>query len=414
MPVLIGFLCVCCLVLSSCSSENSAPYVCQDQLGCLIIEKNDPVKLVSMQALSGPLATLGQEYARALELAVADGYEQIHGHPVTVTFEDSGCSREGGFIAAKKTVADPDIAAVHGTSCSISSVPAAEILSQAGMVLVSGASTAPSLTQSGGEKGQYWQPGFFRTVPNDQDQAVAAAHFVSKHLNLSRAAVVSDGDPYTTGLVSAFSREFASLGGEVVFEDQVNRGDKNMKPILEAVSWSQADILFMPLFPEEGRHILEQKDQVPGMQDMIFLGADGLLNAVFVQSVGPEAKGLYLTGPHIPENQEYLDLQQRYADISKEFPQGSYITHNYDAAVLLLRALERSAHKRANGSLVIGRQKLRDEIAATRNMHGITGTISCNDFGDCGVSRYKLVRLDEPGAEYEKTHKNIIATYTAP
>lgn len=413
MRCLIGLLCMYCVVLLSCASEKAVPYECEDPLGCLIIEQNEPVKVVSMQALSGPLATLGQEYARALELAAADINGQIHGHPVVLITEDSGCSREAGFVAAKKTASDPDIAAVHGTTCSISSVPASEILSQAGMVLISGASTAPSLTELNKKKGEYWQPGFFRTVPNDQYQAVAAAHFVYKDLNLSRAAVVSDGDPYTTGLVSAFSHEFTALGGEVVFEGQVNRGDRNMKPLLEAVSWSEADILFMPLFPEEGRHILEQKGRIQGMENMIFLGADGLLNAVFVESTGPEAKGLYLTGPHIPENQAYLDFELRYTDRFGSFPEGTYITHNYDAAVLLLSALERSAHKTENGSLVIGRQKLRDELAATRDMQGLTGTINCNRFGDCGVSRYKLVRLDEPGAGYEKTDKNIIATYTA-
>lgn len=36
-----------------------------------------------------------------------------------------------------------------------------------------------------------------------------------------------------------------------------------------------------------------------------------------------------------------------------------------------------------NGTLYIGRQALVDELYATDGYQGITGTLTCNDLGDC-------------------------------
>ena len=37
----------------------------------------------------------------------------------------------------------------------------------------------------------------------------------------------------------------------------------------------------------------------------------------------------------------------------------------------------------ADGSLVIGRQALRDALYATKDFDGITGKLTCNENGDC-------------------------------
>ena len=50
---------------------------------------------------------------------------------------------------------------------------------------------------------------------------------------------------------------------------------------------------------------------------------------------------------------------------------------------MLFNAVEKVAVMDADGNLYIGRQALRDALFATEGMEGITGTITCNEYGDC-------------------------------
>lgn len=399
------------IMISACSSQEPVAFECDDPLGCVRIIPGDPVKIVSMQALSGSLSQLGREYVMTMQLAAAEMNNQIHGHPIEIIVEDEGCTREGGFISAQKVITDPQVVAVHGTTCSISSVPASEILSRAGKVLISGCSTAPSLTGINQEKGEHWQPGFFRTAPNDTFQGTAAALFSFQELSRSRAATVSDGGPYTRGLVNAFEQAFVRHGGQVVFSSEVNRGDQNMEPLLEAVVRSGADILFFPIFSPEGDHIVRQAREITAMHEVTLVGADGLLNASFVNSIGEAGVGMYLIGPLLPQDDNYHDFVRNFYDKFGVLPQGTFNTHNYDAAVLLLQAVKRSALQLEDGSMVIKRQALRDEIRSTENFPGLTGTLNCDHLGDCGIPSYKLVRIACPDQKYDDVLENIISTY---
>ena len=62
---------------------------------------------------------------------------EIAGHEVEFNHQDDGCSAEGGTAAARALVSEENIAGVIGTSCSSAGIPAAEILSAEGVMLVS-------------------------------------------------------------------------------------------------------------------------------------------------------------------------------------------------------------------------------------------------------------------------------------
>jgi basic membrane protein A len=51
--------------------------------------------------------------------------------------------------------------------------------------------------------------------------------------------------------------------------------------------------------------------------------------------------------------------------------------------MILLDAVEKVAVEDADGTLHIGRQALRDALYATKDHQGITGTLSCDEYGDC-------------------------------
>ena len=64
-------------------------YECNDSIGCLQIAKDQPINFAILQALTGKVASLGNEQIRGIELAVLNRKGQILGHPVKFQKEKS-------------------------------------------------------------------------------------------------------------------------------------------------------------------------------------------------------------------------------------------------------------------------------------------------------------------------------------
>ncbi|UCC88175.1 MAG: ABC transporter substrate-binding protein, partial [Anaerolineales bacterium] len=154
-------------VLLAACQPGSPPFECTDAVGCVDITPGEPIKIGALQVLSGEVGPYGREQVQSIETALADRGGELLGHPIELQSEDSLCSEEGGTTAALKIVADSQVVAIVGTTCSGAAVTAGKVMSEAGLVMVSASNTAPPLTAVGGERGSDWQPGYFRTAPND-------------------------------------------------------------------------------------------------------------------------------------------------------------------------------------------------------------------------------------------------------
>ena len=363
-------------------------------LGAVEVAPGEAIQIRSMQVLTG-LGDLGIPSQRGVELALAD-YGLIRGHAVSMGAGlDSLCTEEGGRAAADTVTGDPRIVGAIGTSCSVAAAAASPILSEAGLVMLSPLNTSPSLTSDlRGNAGSNYYPGYYRTVSNDIYEAQAVAQFAYNELRLRRMAAIHDGDPYTSGLTDAFTAAFEGLGGSVAVAS-VSRGDTNMTSVLTQIAADGPDGLFFPLFQKEGAHIVRQVGQIAGLEDVTLIGGAALLVSEFLAI--PESEGIYLPGPDsnfdgntnevTGKSSEALiaEYQERYA----EAPTSAYLAHAYDAATLLLRAIEEVAV--GNGdTLYIDRAKLREALTGVTGFSGIIGVISCDEFGDCGVGSVQI------------------------
>jgi branched-chain amino acid transport system substrate-binding protein len=400
---------VAAILLVACQSA-APPFECTDAIGCVGITPDEPIEIGALQVLSGEVSPLGTEQLRSTEVAIADRGEFL-GHPIKLQTEDSLCLSEGGTTAAQKIATLPQIVAILGTTCSGSAVTAGEVMSEAGLVMVSGSNTAPSLTAVGGARGDDWQPGYFRTAHNDIVQGRAAATFAFQELGLTKAATINDGDTYTQGLTGVFGQVFAELGGEIVLDTAVNKGDTDMRPVLARVAVSGAELVFFPIFPPEGSFITLQAKEVEGLEGVTLMSADGLFTTTFIDATGVDGVGVYFVTPHTPRGPAYDTFVSKYRSEYGEAPTMPFHAHGYDAANLLLDAIETVAVQEKDGTLHIGRQALREALYATTGFQGLTGSLTCDEFGDCGAARFKVVRLDDPAAGIEGLGANVIYTY---
>jgi branched-chain amino acid transport system substrate-binding protein len=368
-------------------------------LGSVTVASGEDIQIRSLEAISGDVASLGIPNQNATQLAI-DDYGPIQGHNVTFgTGLDDLCSADGGQAAAAQIVADTQVVGIIGTSCSGAAAGAMPLISDAGLVMISPSNTSPSMTSDlAGTVAENYRPGYYRTAHNDLYQGRAAAEFMYNELGVTKAGGIHDGDPYTDGLATAFANAFEELGGEIVIYTAVQKGDTDMVPVLTEVAAAAPEAIYFPIFPPEGNYIAQQIGGVTGLEDVILMGADGLLVDSFVSIA--ESEGLYFSGP----DQRYgtntnaitgktaEEVLATYNETFGEAPSAAFWAHSYDATVMLLDAINTVAVDDGSGNLTIDRQALRDQLNSVSGFEGLIGTLSCDEFGDCGATKITVVQ----------------------
>lgn len=382
--VLVVVLAILAISVVACSSGSSLE--CTDEIGCVTIGPDDSIKLASALVITGPDAQLGLDSQYGVELAI-DFRGEVLGQTVELQAEDDGCSAEGGQTAAQKIVSDPQIVAVIGTSCSGAGVPASEIISTAGYVMVSPSNTAPVLTDPATH-----QAGYLRTAHNDKVQGRAMAEFAYNELGVRKAAAIHDGDPYTEGLASVFRDAFTELGGEIVAFEAVDKNADDVTPVLTTIAAAgPPELIYYPVFTVLGANITKQAKTVAGLDGVYLAAADGVQSPDFLAAAGDAAEGMYLSGPDLSFSSETYDrLLASYMEKYGSEPLSVFHAHAFDATNMILNAIEKVAQQGDDGTLLIGRKALRDALFATANYQGITGTLTCNEFGDCADPKISI------------------------
>jgi branched-chain amino acid transport system substrate-binding protein len=277
--------------------------------------------------------------------------------------------------------------------------------------MISASNTSPALTSDlEGAEGESHQDTYFRTAHNDIVQGQAAANFAFEELGAQTAATIHDGDPYTQGLATAFETSFTELGGEVVVATAVNKGDTDMRPVLTEVSAANPDLVFFPIFQPEADFIAAQSNEFPELEDTSkLMGADGLLSDTFI--VLPDTENMYFSGPATPTGSAYEEFVQKYEDEFGEAPIQAFHAHAYDAANIVLDAIEATAVEDEDGTLHIDRQALLDEVGATSGFEGLTGALTCDEFGDCANPVIDVVQNGEPEVSIEDVRGNVLYSF---
>lgn len=364
--------------------------VCDDAIGCVEIGPDDPIRVASALVITGPNESLGLDSQHGVEIAIADRGE-INGHSIELQAEDEGCNAEGGQAAGQKIASDPSIVGVIGTSCSGAGVPMAQIVCDAGIAMISPSNTAPVLTDPESRQSCY-----FRTAHNDTVQGRAMAEYVYNELGLTRAAAIHDGDPYTEGLASVFRDSFIELGGEVVAFEAEAADATNVEPLLTTIAAAGPELIYYPVFIPLGSLITKTAKEIDGLEGVVLAAADGVQSPDFVDASGEASESMYVSGPDLGfGNEIYTTFLETYQTEYGSEPTAPFHAHAYDATNMLLDAIAAVAQVGDDGSMLIGRQALLDAIAATDGMAGITGTISCDENGDCADPKIAVSQVQD-------------------
>ena len=417
-PRLIGLIGLMAMIAAACGGTAAAPDACaSDEFGCVTIADGEPIRLGSLLVTTGANSSLGLDSQYGVELALDYYSDQafdetnavIAGHTVELSPEDDGCSAEGGTAGANRLAADAQIVAVIGTSCSSAALDVADqIFSDKGISIVSPSNTGPALTDPAKHK-----PFYLRTAHNDSIQGAAVANFAYNELGVTTAATIHDGSPYAEGLQGVFAEVFTSLGGTITTQEAVQVGQTDFNPVLTAIAAGEPEFLYYPIFVAEGGLITQQARQTPGLEATLFAGSDGMFTPDWINAAGADnAEGVYISGPDLSAlSGDMAFYQDTFIPAYKEKyedPQSVFHAHAWDATNMILAAIEQVAIDQ-DGTLYIPRTALKDALFATSGMVGITGTLDCNENGDCQPSATIAVVTVE-GGEFTDTVYSELGT----
>ena len=371
-----------------------------DPHGCYEVAEGEPIVIGTALVITGPNESLGLDSQYGVEVA-KELRPEIAGHPVEFDHQDDGCSAEGGTAAATALVSN-GVAAVIGTSCSGAGVPAAEITSAEGILMVSPSNTAPSLTAPESHEEFY-----ARTAHNDEIQGAAMAQFACEELGVTTAATIDDGSPYADQLANVFARSFEEqCDGTITAEEAVTVGDTDFSGALGNIAADSPEFLYFPIFVAEGALITQQAKETAGLEDTILAGADGYFSPDWLQATGDAALGHYLSGPDLNFSGDFYadEFLPKYTEVSGEAePISVFHAHAYDAYNMIADAIEAVAFTE-DGTTYIPRTALRDALFATSGYEGITGTLTCDETGDCADAKISVSQVVEgdSGLEFER------------
>ena len=361
-------------------------FVCRDALGCVSYGQDDPVRIATALAFS---YDFGFDSQRGVEIALARQAE-LFGHSLELRAEDDGCSSEGGAAAASLIVADPSIAAVVGTSCSSAAESAAPIISAAGLSMVSPSSTSPYLTDAATHSAS-----FLRTAWNDADNAYAMAKFLTDRGERTSLVIVQADSNYSDTIGHAFVAAFEELEGTNLGFAVADPSGGDIDDVLNAVIGEEApDALYFPVFDPLGSAIVSAVRSRAELDDTIMASNDVLFYQEFIDALGPDVERMFfgVADDSFTQSPAYADFSSEFQSTYGVEPLAFFSAHAFDAAKMTLRAIEATAVIDAGSTLHIGRQALRNALFNTEGLEGLTGTITCDTFGDCGVTGFTVVK----------------------
>jgi branched-chain amino acid transport system substrate-binding protein len=344
------------------------------------------VQIATLLPTSSETAVWGQELSRGINLALSNWGGELLDHDIELIPLDSGCNSTVALDAIQNLDDEAPVLGLIGPACSDVAEAILPTVRRHDWVIISPASTAPSLTENQPDQA------FFRTVPNHLHQATVAAHFAYEQLGVRETAVFQDNSEFNSLLAQQFSDTFTQLGGSVVYRGTLTLGQPDAATLLAEVASSIPELIYLALFEPEGNLIVNRLAETSSLNQVIVLGNDNLRTTQFAGQIGEMPAEIYVTGTAL-SGVVYDNFQAVWVNRYEELLTSTAPAYAYDATQLLLAAIEEVAVVGQNGALIIGREALRQRLATT-DSPGLTGRLRCTANGECAAATYGVYELD--------------------
>jgi branched-chain amino acid transport system substrate-binding protein len=331
--------------------------------------------------LTGSIAHLGKDDENGVALAIEQANAKhlvIGGKPVTfkMVSEDDQADPKTGTTVAQKLV-DAKVAAVVGHLNSGVTIPASEIYNKAGIPVISGSATNPTLTERGLKT-------VFRTVGRDDQQGPAIAAYIAGELKAKKVALVDDKTAYGEGLANEVEKALKAAKVTIVGRERTTDKETDFKAVLTKIKSKKPDVVFHGGMDATGGPMLKQAREL-GIK-AVFAFGDGACTDEMSKLAGTAAEGMACSQaglPAVAASKEFRDaFNAKFGEIKQ------YAPYFYDGTMAIIEAM-----KKANS---VDPAKFTPEMFNI-SFQGATGKVEFDAKGDRKDAEMTIFRMGKDG-----------------
>ena len=285
--------------------------------------------------LTGSIAHLGKDDESGVRLAVDQTNAKkikIDGKVLNIKFmtEDDQADPKVGTTVAQKLV-DAKVVAVVGHLNSGVTIPASEIYAKAGIPVISGSATNPTLTERGLKN-------VFRTVGRDDQQGPALATFIANELKGKKVALIDDKTAYGEGLANEVEKTLKAGKVNPIARERTTDKETDFKAILTKIKGKNPDVIFHGGMDATGGPLLKQAREL-GIK-AVFVFGDGACTNEMAKLAGPASEGFVCSQAGLPSeaaSKEFLTaFNAKYGEVKQ------YAPYFYDGAMAMVEAMKKA------------------------------------------------------------------------
>lgn len=327
------------------------------------------VKVGVFLPLTGDNAAGGELELRGIKLA-NQLHPEVLGKKVELVVADNKSDKAEAASVAARLIEKDKVSVLVGSYGSSLSMAAGNIVKENKVPAVGTSCTNPQVTANN----DY----YFRACFIDPFQGKVMAEYAYQN-GFKKVAIVQEvSNDYSVGLAKFFREEFVKLTGDensIVDVANYQTGDKDFTAILTNIKALNPDAVFAPGNFTESALLVKQARQL-GI-DAQFMGGDTWETQEFIDVGGKDVEGVALSTAFDREKASTEEAKKFLDAYTKEYngEPSALTAMAYDAYLIAVSGIEKAG-------TATDTVKIRDAIAATKDLECVTGMTTLDENGD--------------------------------
>ncbi len=287
--------------------------------------------------ITGQLATIGDQFKTGAQ-AAADAINAaggVNGRQIKLSIQDDVCDPKQAVSVANRIVAE-GIKFIDGHACSGSSIPASAVYAEAGVLMMSPASSNPVLTDAAAESG--W-PTIMRLYTRDDAQGAFIGPWIAEKYKDKNVVILHDKSAYGQGVADAVKATMNTSGLNEVMYEGINAGDKDYSALVTKMKELKADVVYFGGYHPEAGLILRQSAE-QGFKFQLIM-PDSIASPEFWQVAGPAGEGTMFVFPSDPQSKPEAKEAVEKIKASGFVPEG-FTLFSYAVVQAVAQGIERA------------------------------------------------------------------------
>lgn len=297
----------------------------------------EEIRIGILAGFTGPVESIAPGMAESAQLALSEANASgkfLEGDTLSLVQADSTCIDAAvATAAAERLVTVDNVAAMVGGDCSGVTVAVANnVTVPKGIVMVSQSATSPAITDLDDD-------GYlFRTAPSDARAGVVLSEILIGR-GLMNVAVTYSNSDYGKGMADAFSTAYEAGGGSITLSSPHEDGKGDYSAEVGVLSAAGGDALVVFGYADQGgAGILRSATETEAFP--IYVLGDGMYRENLPSNIGGNMDNSFGIVPWAEG--EGADAFTAASEAAGLNPTGSYRRESYDAAALLVLAIEKA------------------------------------------------------------------------